>query len=444
MPRFFRDEAGLVALAKALAQAPPDAGAGDAYRIWVTSGSIGEDAYSAAIALSSALKRPIKVFATSRDAHAVRRARVGHYDGAISRQISRGRLSGFFHKTTGGYQVGGGLRRRCVFAVHDLAEDFPFVRLDAIVCPVAMSRWTEEARRRALGLFFYALKPGGLLLLSSSASGEELERFERLGRSTALFRRPPARFASRELQLLLSRAAATLSERTEASSLSSDSRQRQDEFVAMVSHELRTPLASILGYLETLKAGVKDPAKNREFLGVIERNAKRLMTTVESLVGVADARSGRRNSEPIDVSKAARAAASMVRAAARKAGVTVAVSVDGDLRALADPADVPHILENLLGNAIKYNRRGGRVDVTCAREKDAVVVSVADTGIGIPEEAQARVFDRFFRGVHGRRLKVTGLGLSIVRGLVEANGGRVSVRSVEGEGSTFRVSLPPA
>ena len=447
--RFFRDAAGLVSLAGAVKRLPPSVPL-EPFRAWVPSGSTGDDAYSAAMALLEVLRgRPLRLFATARDAAVISRARRAVFsERSMTKTVSAERRARFFRREGDVLRVERAVTGCCVFAVHDLAENLPFVRLDAVYCPMPMDGWTAAVRARALDLFHYALKPGGLLLL---CGGSELgdPRFKRVAGSARLYTRSGSvsTLKSRDLQKLLGRAAAAL--RTEIhgkdhSTAAADSRQLQDEFVSMVSHELSTPLAAILGYTETLRRGVRDPRRAKQFLGTIEKNARRLMVTIESLVGMADSRSLERRPQLVALAPVVRATAALLREKARRAAVSVSVNVAPEVSALIDPADLPHVLENLVGNAIKYNRRGGKVVVSAQGVGREIVLSVSDTGPGISPEALTRVFDRFYRAAETRHIKGTGLGLAIARGLVEANGGRLTVESEIGRGSTFRVALPTA
>jgi PAS domain S-box-containing protein len=222
----------------------------------------------------------------------------------------------------------------------------------------------------------------------------------------------------------------------------------KDEFVALVSHELRTPLTSIIGYLDLVLDGEGGPltAEQVGFLEVIRRNSDRLIRLVGDLLFVAQVDAGKLSIErvPVDLEQlardcieAARPRASdkevELRLKARKAG-----PIEGDRVRLAQ------LLDNLVSNAIKFTPAGGRVDVAVIRRNDRVVVTVADTGIGIAEQEQRRLFERFFRSETVARLAIqgTGLGLTIAKAIAEAHGGRITVRSAEGAGTTFEVDLP--
>ncbi|MFA6091350.1 MAG: ATP-binding protein [Elusimicrobiota bacterium] len=219
------------------------------------------------------------------------------------------------------------------------------------------------------------------------------------------------------------------------------------DFVANVSHELRTPLASIKGFAETLRRGaLEDPAHRLEFVETIETQADRLTRLVDDLLEMAAVESGRRplRLEIIGLLDFAREVAASLAPQARKRRVRVEIGIDAGASVRADRASLRLLLQNLLDNAIKYNRDEGTVTVTARSEEKSVDLCVRDTGIGIPAADLPRVFERFYRvdKARSRELGGTGLGLAIVKHLAEAHGGRVFVESVEGEGSSFHVFLP--
>ncbi|MFA6028920.1 MAG: ATP-binding protein [Elusimicrobiota bacterium] len=221
------------------------------------------------------------------------------------------------------------------------------------------------------------------------------------------------------------------------------------DFVANVSHELRTPLASIKGFAETLRRGALEDAEHRlEFVGTIETQADRLTRLVDDLLELASVESGRRplRLERVELGTFARDVAASLAPLAEKRRVRVEVAADAGLAVKADPSALRLLLQNLLDNAIKYNREGGEVRVSASREGASVDLCVSDTGLGIPAADLPRVFERFYRvdKARSRELGGTGLGLAIVKHLAEAHGGRVRAESVEGSGSSFHAVLPAA
>jgi PAS domain S-box-containing protein len=221
----------------------------------------------------------------------------------------------------------------------------------------------------------------------------------------------------------------------------------KDHFVAAVSHELRTPLTSVLGNLELIRETAELSPQVADRLRVVERNAVRLRELVADLLQVAQITDGRLrlSRREVDVGDLVRDAVEAAGPTADAAGVDLRLDLPaGCLTATLDGPRLRQVVDNLLGNALKYTEPGGSVSVRLGRTGDRLELTVTDTGIGIPPEETEKLFERFFRGARAaqRQIPGAGLGLSIVRAIVEAHGGRVVVDSVEHEGSTFRVELP--
>jgi signal transduction histidine kinase/CHASE3 domain sensor protein len=220
------------------------------------------------------------------------------------------------------------------------------------------------------------------------------------------------------------------------------------DFVSTVSHELRTPLTSIAGYLEMLDDGDAGPMTEpqRRMLAVIERNTARLRSLIEDLLVLSRIESGTLQSarREIEFGWLVTSAVAAVGPVAEEAGVVVETEIGAGLTGKADPEQMDRVLMNLLSNAVKFTPKGGRVRVTVHREEDEVMISVADSGIGIPEADQRNLFQRFFRASNAVEGAVpgTGLGLAIVRTIVAQHGGRISLDSSEGEGTTVTVWMP--
>ncbi|MGI8980933.1 MAG: ATP-binding protein [Pirellulaceae bacterium] len=222
------------------------------------------------------------------------------------------------------------------------------------------------------------------------------------------------------------------------------------ELVANVSHELKTPLAAIKAYAETLRLGaVNDPEHNLAFVARIEEQAERLHQLILDMLQIARVEAGEETFEIVDVPLRdvfdECAAQFADAAAARK--IELRVDTPGEeVLVRADAEGVRTILSNLVDNALKYTPEGGRVAVRALPNHRFVALEVQDTGIGIAEKDQARVFERFYRAdkARSRELGGTGLGLSIVKHLAQAFGGSVGLDSRLREGSTFRVTLPRA
>jgi two-component system phosphate regulon sensor histidine kinase PhoR len=222
--------------------------------------------------------------------------------------------------------------------------------------------------------------------------------------------------------------------------------QARRDFVANASHELRTPVAAIHGAAETLLLGaLSDPAAARGFVEMIDRQAARLVRLTRDLLDLSRIESGQWTMQlsPVEVDQALRAAADLVAPAAREKGVEVRREPSPGLAVKADPRALEHVLVNLLDNAVKYTPQGGRVTLAAGRGNGRVVLAVTDTGPGIEARHLARLFERFYRADPGRSREQggTGIGLAIVKHLVQAQGGEVGVESGAG-GSRFWVSLP--
>lgn len=220
------------------------------------------------------------------------------------------------------------------------------------------------------------------------------------------------------------------------------------DFVANVSHELRTPLASMKAMAETIVLrGSKDFSVAADFAQKIITEADRLAAISDDLLDLAKIEAGRREirKENFPLAEVAERVASQCLSAAQRKAVELSVDLPGDLLVLADREAVYQILVNLVDNAIKYTQPGGDIDVTASRLNDGwVAVKVSDTGIGIPQEDLSRIFERFYRvdKARSRESGGTGLGLSIVKHLVESHGGKISVESSSGQGSTFTFTIP--
>ena len=220
----------------------------------------------------------------------------------------------------------------------------------------------------------------------------------------------------------------------------------KDEFVSLVSHELRTPLTSIRGYLELIcEDGDRLSDEHRQYLAVVQRNSERLLRLVGDLLFVAQLDAGRLSVEREELDLAALAVESVQAATPAAAARDVQVLVEAEPALLAgDRSRLAQLIDNLVSNAVKFSAAGGAVTVRVAPDGGDVVLGVADSGMGIPADEQAQLFERFFRSSNARRAAVpgTGLGLVIVRAIADAHDGTVGVESAEGVGTTFMVRLP--
>ena len=227
-----------------------------------------------------------------------------------------------------------------------------------------------------------------------------------------------------------------------------EAERMKDEFIATVSHELRTPLTSVRGYLELVREGEVGELtpQQKKFLDVADRNAGRLLRLVTDLLFLAQVDAGKLTVERRDVDLAALAADAVeaARPHAEEKGVSLLLDRRSVPLLVGDPTRLAQLLDNLLSNAVKFTPAGGSVDVRVGAGSGRALLEVADTGVGIPAEDQQRLFERFYRSRSAEDAAVpgTGLGLSIVRAIVHAHGGRISVESKVGAGTTFRVELP--
>jgi two-component system phosphate regulon sensor histidine kinase PhoR len=224
-------------------------------------------------------------------------------------------------------------------------------------------------------------------------------------------------------------------------------RARRD-FIANISHEFKTPLTAIQGFAETLLGGALEDVQNRSrFLEIIREHALRLGRLTDDLLKLSQIEAGQmqREMRPVAVPEIINPCMEVARIKAEQKGLFLEAEYSGNLPMLfGDARSFQEILQNLLDNAVRYTAAGGHIRVKAAADGSELVLSVADTGIGIPKADQDRIFERFYRAdaARSRESGGTGLGLSIVKHLVEAHGGRIKVESEVGQGSTFYVYLP--
>jgi PAS domain S-box-containing protein len=222
----------------------------------------------------------------------------------------------------------------------------------------------------------------------------------------------------------------------------------KDDFVATVSHELRTPLTSMMGFLEMIREGEAGQLtdEQKRFLAIVYRSSERLQRLVGDLLFVArlDASGLQLHFADVRLDEVAREVVESSSALARSREIVL----DSDLgelpHVLGDRERLVQLVGNLLSNALKFTPAGGTVTVRTFVDGDDAVLEVADTGIGIPEGEQDRLFQRFFRSSTATEQAIpgTGLGLVISRAIAEAHGGTIGVVSKPGEGTCFRVELP--
>lgn len=221
----------------------------------------------------------------------------------------------------------------------------------------------------------------------------------------------------------------------------------RQEFLSNVSHELRTPLTSILTFVETLEEGaIDDPQNNRRFLGVIRKNAERMRNLINDILELSAIESGnvRVQIVPVQLRAAVQDVFAALAQQATQRGIELRNEIAEGVSVSADEQRLEQMLTNLIDNAIKFNREGGRVTVRYERRDGRHRITVEDTGEGIAPEHLERIFERFYRvdRARSREQGGTGLGLAIVKHLARAHGGEAVATSVPGQGSAFTIELP--
>ena len=291
---------------------------------------------------------------------------------------------------------------------------------------------------------FHRISPTSLACAPLTARGRTL------GVISFMTVRSGRRFDALDLGLVeeLARRAALALDNAELYRRAEEANRAKDEFLATVSHELRTPLASILGWSQLLRTGELTPDKQQKALETLERNARAQTRLVEDLLDVSRIVSGntRLALETTDLAKVVESALESVRPAAEARGVRLAAALESCVLT-GDPERLHQILWNLLSNAIKFTPRGGRVSVALCAADGWAELEVADTGQGIRADFLRHVFERFRQAdaTATRSHGGLGLGLAIVRHLVELHGGTVGASSEgEGKGASFHVRLPLA
>jgi signal transduction histidine kinase len=258
-------------------------------------------------------------------------------------------------------------------------------------------------------------------------------------------------FTPEELRATVAKAARSIYLHRKARRLEEEKKQVRFEFISVLAHELKSPLAAVEGYMHLMKERMKGP-ELAAYDSMVERSVVRISgmrKLVMDLLDLTRLESGKKKRiiESVDLGKAAALAVEAVSSAAAAKKVTVELKAAPGLAMSADAGDLDMVFSNLLTNAVKYNKEGGRAVLELARlPEGAVSVRCSDTGIGMTEEELARLFGEFVRmkNEHTRNIDGSGLGLSILKKVVKLYDGEVSVKSKYGEGTSFELTLKDA
>lgn len=300
----------------------------------------------------------------------------------------------------------------------------------------------------------------GVILLGyrreATISQKELTRFEEFCQAAAVAignSRTQERITSysERLEELVEQRTADLAVQ---SARAEEANQAKSRFLANMSHELRTPLTAIVGYSSVLGDGIFGPLndKQADALQAVTRASEHLKSLIDDVLNLARIESGKEAPEPkrVPVKDILTQAYKIILQTALSKGVALqSLEIPEDVMSSAmwaDPKHLHQIVINVLGNAVKYTPKGGKVWITGEVVVDKVKISVTDTGVGIPPSKLEKLFERFERGddTYSKDQEGTGIGLNLTKHLVELNGGRISATSTAGEGSTFSVMMPLA
>ncbi|MFI5348920.1 MAG: sensor histidine kinase [Elusimicrobiota bacterium] len=267
-------------------------------------------------------------------------------------------------------------------------------------------------------------------------------------RTLTISGRPVAHGGGASRSLMIAIEDETLRKRTAETEALQKSEGRQRDFVANVSHELMTPITAIKGYSEALVAGALElPNKRLKFAQIIEKHADRLTQLVEDLLQLSTNEAGHKTSaDTVPLLAHIKKHLMSVAPLARKRGISIRVRMSPELKVAVNKSELEQVFQNLLENAIKYNRTKGRISINASVVGKRIVVSIQDTGIGVPKEDLTRIFDRFHRAANARSKteRGSGLGLSIAKSILVAHGCRIWAESTQGKGTTFYFTLPKA
>jgi len=337
--------------------------------------------------------------------------------------------------------VGWAAQRRKVVSVADATKDRRFKDLELSYSPRSFLVMPLESPRRLVGALTLARREvqpftnieQALMQIISSQAAISIDN----ARLYARTQQQLAEIASQKREVEIANA-----QIAEISRLKS-------EFLANMSHELRTPLNAILGFSEILKDNLVELTREQrqECLENIHASGKHLLELVNDVLDLSKIEAGRMELayDRFEVGSAVREVHNVIRSLSERRDIDLAIRVQPEeLSVRADKSKFKQVLYNLLSNAIKFTATGGRVWVTARADGDDLVVDVGDTGVGIPHEHQARIFDEFYQldNATTRQVEGTGLGLSLTRRLVALHGGEISLESEPGNGTVFTFRLP--
>ncbi|MBV9099425.1 MAG: response regulator [Candidatus Dormibacteraeota bacterium] len=339
--------------------------------------------------------------------------------------------------------VGWAAQRRKVVSVADATKDRRFKSLDLAYAPRSCLVMPLESPQRLVGAMMLTRREvqpfttieQALMQIIASQAAISIDN----ARLYAAQQRQLAEIASQKREVEIANA-----QIAEISRLKS-------EFLANMSHELRTPLNAILGFSEILKDNLVDltAEQRQECLENIHTSGKHLLELVNDVLDLSKIEAGRMelSYDRFGVLSAVKEVHNVIRSLSERRDIDLSIKVvPEDLSVRADKSKFKQVLYNLLSNAIKFTAQGGKVWVSGHAERDDLVVTVGDTGVGIPAEHHARIFDEFYQldTATTRQVEGTGLGLSLTRRLVELHGGGIGLKSEPGKGSEFTFNLPLA
>jgi two-component system sensor histidine kinase/response regulator len=258
----------------------------------------------------------------------------------------------------------------------------------------------------------------------------------------------PKPFTPEELRMIIKRGLERRRLMLETESLRREKKLMEDNFITMVSHQLRSPVAAVMQYFEVIQSGlIKDEEQKNQMLQKAKIRLEGLLELINDWLDIARMNSGQivSNRKPFSVASLLSRLVDFYGPQAEEAGLTLEMSPpEGQDFVCGDEESLEQVFANLISNAIKYNRPGGEISVAIEEKEGGIAVLVRDTGIGIPAEHLPYIFDQFYRVPQsgGKKLRGSGLGLSIARKIIEAHDGQFSVESEPGRGSVFTVLIP--